>query len=675
MNELFRKHGKWILAILGVVLMISWSSMPGTKSDQDRGSSEIGRRHGSKVTQADLNRASFDVSVLRRFGEVRPESRFAALPQEEFYNFVTNTLNRRQPELHLYLLLEEAKKYSLTATPDEINTIISRMGLSQANFDSLFKSFNLDATSLKIAIHDYLVVTKLTDLAYGALRPSLPELKHMAADTRSQVAVNYLTLDARAPTLVAPPLMPTEADLQAQFAAYKDVAPNLDPKAQPPLINGHRFPFAYKYPDRVQLEYLTFDRQVVRALVSGSLTAAQHTEDAAMAFQYYKDHLTEYTSETPATAPATQPSIKPYEAVAADLRSKMLDTRADKLLRAMADEAAKMAGEPWNKMQDDGYRIPQPKANWVSYDKISESLAVQARFKKYKPQVGRPENWLSLQGLSELPGIGHALLNTQVRRYPMAVLALHVREISHDEKDPTLRLLQTGFEGPILTDADGNLYVYRVVDASPAHVPARLEEVKDAVERDLRRRQTFDFYVQAGQEIARAAAERNLATVAKERALKLEQQPFFSRLNERPTRFGGAFAEPRALPNLGVLPEFTQAAYDLAQVSTSSTPPATTSSASATAPAEAASQTATSIPAGVKATSIAIEPRLQVFVLELAAFKPLAIDEFDLPGTRQDLARMTEMDSMLVFVNRWGGIEAVAKRLNYVPGRPFTSEE
>ncbi|MEI8197729.1 MAG: hypothetical protein WCI73_17685, partial [Phycisphaerae bacterium] len=587
MNELFRKHGKWILAVLGVVLMISWSTMGNQRSaDERRGTMEIGRLNGSKVTQNALGRAYQDVSILRSFGEVRPEMRFVTLPQEEFYSFVNNTLDRRQPDLHLFLLLDEAKKYNLTATPDEVNSIIARMGLTQANFETLFKRFGIDGDRFKIAIADYLVVNKLTDLAYGALRPSLPELRHMAADARSQVSVRYLVLDASTPTLVAPHVLPTPAELQAQFDAYKDVAPIIDPKVQYPLINGHRFPFAYKFPDRVQIEYLAFDRKTVRDQVSATLTKAQLAEDTAKAFQDYKADPSKFTAEPPSTtAPATQPNIKPFEEVVGALRDKELNTRTEKLLRQMADEAAKMAGEPWNKMQDDGFRVPQPKTNWVSYDKVAETLAAQARFKKYRPYVGRPESWLSLVDLANLPGIGRAALKTQTVGYPFAVLAQHVREIKHDQKDPTLRLLQVGFEGPILTDEEGNLYVYRIVDASPSHVPAKLEEVQDAVARDLRRRQTFDFYVQAGQDIARAANTRSLAAVAAERELKIQLQPYFTRLNERPTRLGGAFAEPRTLPGIGVLPEFTQAAYDLAEASANPTSaPTLETSSTSTAP-------------------------------------------------------------------------------------------
>jgi hypothetical protein len=678
-NELFRKHGKWILAVLGVALMVIW--LIPNKNKGDTGADiEIGRLAGKKVMRSanEYVYAANDVILLQHLA---PNAyKYPGLGR---FSVFLDQLDRRQPELHLYLLLREAETYHLTATGDEVQSVIVNLGLKQSEFEDLLKPFGGDSTLFSRAVRDYLIVNKLNDLAFSVLRPSLPELRHLASDLRSQVSVRYLTLDAHDPAGAIP--TPTEEQVTTQFDTYKDVLPTLPgPRGQiePPLVGGHHYPFAYKYPDRVQVEYLVFEHQAIRDLVAAGLTPAQKQEDALAAYQYYTANPDKFKNTPPAsTEPAaSQPALKPYESVAADLMNAQLEIRVERLMKLMTDDATKQAGEPWHAMTDDGYRAAVPEANWVGYDKIADNLAQQAKYRKYHPLVGQPGAWLAQANLRDLKGIGSAGLVVRDRGYGFPLLALHVKEIATDLKDPILRPLQTGVEGPVLSDAQKNQYVYRVTAAQAAHrpaTPAEIAEKREQAALDVRRRLTFEQDVQRGQVLAQEAATAHLETIAQREHLTIATEPPFTLLTEQPITYTLSIPVPRPLETLGLVPAFSQAAADLGQASLAATPAtgpgATQAATSAPATSPAATRLADLLPPGARTSSVSVEALLKVFVLELASYSPLPVSEFDRRGTREDIENLAQAEAIRAFA-KWNTLEAAAQRVDFTPARPFREE-
>lgn len=679
MNDFFRKHGKWILAVLGVVLMVLWV-LPNNNNmgNASRADQEIGRLDGKKLTPQMLGRARNDLlvySILDSYLQPRGNPIFQTLIQ---------SLYPRDKELHLYLRLIEADKYHLTASPDEVNQLLTNLGIEVQKLREFAQNeMRLESEKpLVQAAADYLVLNKLDDLALAALQPSLPELRHLATDWRSRVSVRYLMLDAAQDTLGTLPA-PTPVELQAQYETYKDVLP-VYKNQEPKLIEGHRYPFGYKYPNRVRVEYLIFNRATVKEILLANRTPQQDQQDFQDAYRYYQDHPKEFTPEaTPATstAPASQPAVKPWDSVATEIKGKMLDLRVDKFLSQMTDEAKKKTGEPWKTMAADGYHEPVPPAKWVAYESVAEALSQEARFKKYRPKVLVTSGLMNAMGLQSLREIGQSYYQTpQNQGYPFALLAISVKELDVPTKDPVLKQLQVGLEGEILTDEQGNRYMYRVVEAEKTRQPKNLDEVKDQVVLDVQRRKTYEHYLRQGKLFAQEAAAKGLSSVADREHLTIKTELPFTRLN-----FGrnSYTLEPQPLATLNaVVPEFTQAAYNLAlgYETPATSQPAT---APATAPSTMATTTPTTLAAvttsrfnanSPRTTSFGVEPSLQVFVMELLSFMPLGIDEFDQIGTRQELIQQAQTDAARRFFRQWNTLDELCKRVKYVPDHPFSED-
>jgi hypothetical protein len=61
-----------------------------------------------------------------------------------------------------------------------------------------------------------------------------------------------------------------------------------------------------------------------------------------------------------------------------------------------------------------------------------------------------------------------------------------------------------------LTDSDGNIFVFRVVDARPGHVPESVDEVRDRVIADLRLKRAFDVAKARGESALSCARDTGL---------------------------------------------------------------------------------------------------------------------------------------------------------------------
>lgn len=662
-----RKYGKVILAVLGVVLMVIWM-LPnkGGHEGADLSKVEVGKLGGVTVTEADLYRARNDILVLQLFGE---RLQAARLPSGYGLLRFVSELDPQHQQLHLYLLLREAQKYNLwnpaqISNLDEINQFIANMGLQQNQIEAILTSQHVDPPIFRNAIADFLTVERLNQLAYSTLQPSLPEIRHLGTALHSLVSVRYASLDASKPVAGLP--APTAAEIETQFNLYKEVLP---PEAgiTPAEIQGHRYPFGYKYPDRVQVEFLTFNRKAARAIVEANRTPQQRQDDLLAAYKDYQANPNLFRDNATTEPAATAPATPKWEAVASKYVEQKIEERVSSFLKLATDEALKASGVSWRDTAPDkeGYRPIPPADQWAPYAKVAEIIAKNPRFNGYTPIATPQTQWLSQKDLTSLEGIGDALYATQMKDYSLAELALHVREIQRNAKDPILRVQQVGAEGPVLTDPQGNQYIYRVVNAQKAHMPATLDEVRPQVVADIQKRKTFEQYSQRGMILAQEAAQRGLPSVASQQKLTDHELPAFSRLVGPSEEQASMSLRYPALQGLGVVPEFSNAAFEIAAQQTSES----------SATQAAATHPATSQPTPHKTGSVAVEPRLEVFLLEVVRFAPMPRELFDSEAVRGNLSQLAMMEAARTFIPKWWRLTSVSERLGFVPNESFREEE
>ncbi len=607
-----RKHGNLFFAVLGVILMIIWLNPRTGNSRSDDFNAVRGTLNGKKITNADLQRARNDVYILSAMVDPRASILpVSALPALDSVYTVVSRLNEANRDIHFFLLLKDAEKYGINAGSDEVQTLEGRMALSPADLQRFLGALHTTEPTMQTALRDCLIIYKYETLVFGCLQPSIPQLRRLATDIGAKVSFRYLTLDATTPGSDVP--TPSAEAIAKQYSTYRGVLPETA-ATEPPLIDGHTYPFAYKYPDRVKIEFLTFDRAAIRKYLHDNPSR----DNAEKAMLYYQEHPSEFTVESTsppstakgfmdesATAPAAGTRLRAYAEVKDQVLARILDEATDKALAKMIDTAEKLAAEPWNRVPLDanGFHVAPPAGfQPASYEQIAQQIQKQ---QNYLPTYTAPQGWLDRTQLAAEPGIGTADFrsqqNTVLADFP--ALALHVEEIAGTARFAG-RSMQVGVEGPVLKDAEGNRYLFRIIAAEAAHEPPSIDddEVRARVILDLRRAATYERYVGLGAQLAAEAAKSGLDATGRAHGWPVNVTDPFTRLSARPPQSAAELTrrglQPSIIPGLGVVPPLSDAAFKLA----TDTFPTGTAHASSASSVPASTAPATSSASSAPAT-------------------------------------------------------------------------
>jgi hypothetical protein len=444
---------------------------------------------------------------------------------------------------------------------------------------------------------------------------------------------------------------PSDDQVKKQFELYKDIVPTpipavvkedmmQQPTPMPPTVNGHTYPFGYKYPDRVKVEFLHFDKAQLADLMKPT------SEDYDAAFNYYSQHPEQFKNAPdevapPTSQPATKPATKTWDEVKKDLVQKQFDQRVERLLKKAADRAATLASDSWKDVEvKAGYRVVPETAKWPDYNRIEADIAGNKEFLGLKPGHTTTD-WLGEQQLENLPHIGKAYLQTPNHVFGLAELATHVKDLKGEVKDDFSRFfLQVGPEGPTLTDDAGDIYLYRVIAADKAHTPASVDEVRPQVVEDLKKIASYEKAQAEARELAQKATAGDLLGIARNKNI--------------PAGTSKELTQTDTIPELGEAPGLVEAAF------------AMTKNPAATQPMKDGHRVSAT-------TTFARDNVLKVHVLELVNFAPTSASEF--AARRPQLTLQFATRSRLEFMFRWLNLDSIAKRLKYVPERPFESKE
>jgi hypothetical protein len=624
-TNIMKVHGKAILAVLGAFLMLTFTLPTFFKGLQDT-DTEVGRLDGKKVTASQISEANREFEILRNFG---------ILPQlSEILGDESDT----DRGTHWFLLLHEASKEGIVASDADINAAFSATQLSDAELDDRLKKTSMSQHDLRFCVAHGIMVFKDAILAAGGAQVPVPEVEFFANEDLSTVRMQYATIDGTTGWKNAP--QPTDDQIKKQFDLYKDVIPML-PEATtlPPVIDGHTFPFGYKYPDRVQVEYLKFDRAALTAKFPPT------RDDYQDAYQYYAAHPDEFRKAQDNSLTVGSAGSQSFDDVRDKLVKNQIAGRIDKFLKRVTDRVLETTKAVWTNVPIDatGFRAALPAAKWVDYPALIQELKANRDFTEAAPEYVKLGAWQSAEDLARDQGIGQAYFENPNGRYPFADLAMHVNELS-PPKDNFPRLFQqVGIEGPLLKDDAGNLYIFRVIAAQKSHSPASVDEVRAQVIEDLQKRATYEQRQALGKTLASAAASGDLSTLAK-------AQGFPARTIPDLTQIGKDFPDVRAIPGV------VNAAFDLARREPDATQPAATQKA------------------GTKlATAVNVDSRLEIIPLALDSFSPVTPAAFAASRDKYIQAAAESYQRIMIF--SWIRLDAVAKRVHYIPKTPFDSQK
>jgi len=657
-RNMSRKYGKYILVIMGVVLMITFVS-PRFSNSGTNANGVRGLLGGKKVTNNDIRIAEFEANLLRSFVTDNPR-RYQFLPPDRL-------LGTRDPNLMWYLLVQEARQNGIAATESEVTGAIQGTGTTEEEFQKFLSDHGSTQRDFRLAVQHELMIRKLAETAMRSVPVSLPQLEYIADQMRSTVQVTYAAQEV-GKLFSSKPFEPAEDAINHQFELYKGVLASTGEK-EPPLIDGHTYPFGYKWPDRVKVEYVKFDRAGIRSLIKPT------QDDVIEAYQTYKADPSRFKTEGPSVTqvgPSTQPKFKPFEDVKAQLIDEQIDARVTKLMRKMTERAQTLAQDAWKdaKLDDKGYYEELPRESWPKFESIATDIQKQREFLGYLPDVYQDGVWRGERDLAELPGIGQAVLQTPREQIAFTRLATRVRALL-EKNDPLTRLhLQLGVAGPLLMEVEKNekgeakvksMYLYRVSFAEKSHEPAKVEEVRDQVVRDLKKLSSYEGLKKQAEALATESEHGSLARLAETRGFAVKTTTPFARMEvkyRQVVMYGYPMQLPAGLgmaqvPGLGDVPEFVSAAFGLV-----------------------AQEKATTQAAGKRVSPIVTLPldrKLEVFVLSLAKYEPATVDAFN--KERGDFERDALMERQEAFQRDWARMEAVAARVKFVPEGDFPQDK
>ncbi len=659
---LMRKYSKPLMAFFGVILMIVFLAGYSYTSGLGKGGASyvVGQLNGRPITTGSLTIPTIDVRILRRLNP----NLMPWLSQR----------STSRAAIQFYLLLHEARQNGFLPDYNTAAAELSDKRL-QTRLQKVLANSSYVAENVVQALGDYGAIESLAEFAYGAAQPSDPQLSHTLSEMQSPLEIGYIRLRASATADAMP--APSAGLLRKLFTKYRTLLQwDAESGTQPPLVNGRRYPFGFRYPDRVKMEFLKFDEAKVRAGMKVTFA------DIQAAYRYYEAHRADFavTPSTQAAGSAAATTFKPFSQVKTELIRRQQDKQIQLLFRRMTEYARRITSKVWTHPEIDGYYTPEPANKWVSYRSLAAKIG--RRF-GYTPQIGRWNHWASAAALASLQGIGQASSVQSGFSQPvdLPLLAMKVRELDPKSKGLGVLLhLQVGRDGPVLTDADGNYYLYRITAVSPGHNPKTLSQVQSQVVRDARLLEAYKADEKRGKTLAGWARRMGLAAAAKKADLPVKFPRAFTALTQVPVGTGPTgeslyFLVPSYVPGVhGRLGRLTRAAIKLAREWQVAAESGKLKGAKKQATItqflkqHKESQLIKEL-AGKPAESVAVDPRLEVFVVQLVQARPLPANILDLADLRAENAGVLNFQMRELYLSGWLRYKEVAARVGFVTSR------
>ena len=522
MLKFFRKNetaSRWILIVGMTFLMVSWLVFD--KSSSFLTELLIGRAtwattiDGVTVTEGDRARLQQEVRVVGMLGD--PTVRALGLDKDP---------------IHWYLLTLEAERAGLVGGAADGQARLAAMAAAnkvpERNLIAgLCREGGQTPTEVFETIAKLNGVLRYVNLVTsGPARLSAPRLEQSAAALLAAVSGELVVLDGVKSKVEVE--TPTEAALQEQLTAYGAVA-----------TGEGKFGFGYRISDRVKMEWLMIPVASITTLVeqSPALTNIELRK-------YWMEHQLDF----PVTALSSTADAASFDgsrdAVKAKVLTATLAEKSKEISKFMADRMQlSMRGMP----QVNGYyTLP---ADWVAKEFPLAQLATEVaeKFAIAAPTVQTSgESWTSPKEVAAIPGLGTATTN---RFGAQPVNAGQLVEALREFNAKTTLIAQSGVTSPVLQNAVGDLFVFRVTAVEASHAPAAIDIVRDALIADVNRLHRYEKLVGMTSEIQREALDQGLGAVATTYGTSVEQYRDLRQGEKQFLQYGMKF--PGQLPILG----------------------------------------------------------------------------------------------------------------------------
>lgn len=513
-----RKHNKWILVVGGSLLMIAWLMPQGIKQlGPSRQGPVQGTIDGRKVRQVEFAHNAAELRAVRFLiptvidGLLESSSRdqtahwllltteaeeagFVGGPQdgadwlqeiapELAYQELRSRFQQLDDQMFRQYILPGSQQ-QLQQQTDQIREIFKGIGIQQAGSES-----RLTADEVLMAVAKARGIFRMK-VAYL----SAPRASDRAAIIKGRRWVDRATTDAvfiPADLLLSSVADPTEDELAAHFAAYRDTIPGTG-----------KFGVGYLQPPRIKYEYMKLDRAAIRQAV---------VLDPVATYKEWQTNRATYKGE--------------FADEKTKVEDRLRDRRADDVMQAATQIVRAEVFKTVKRLEQEGnYR--KLSQDWDSLRPRFEAVAqaVQAQVAEttgvkipLPTVVIRDARWQTLDDLAADPDLSSAHIRYASREYPLAQsqnqapVIFQVRELGFE----TPLALQTGI--PVVEypaeDAARNLYFFTVLAARQESAPDSIDEVRDQAVIDCKRIKAYEALAARADEFRQAAIAGGLDAV------------------------------------------------------------------------------------------------------------------------------------------------------------------
>ncbi len=461
MFKLLRKYNKYILAVGGTLLLITFlisvpiESLLGGMGAERATWATVGP-DGQEVTNADLRRLHRELQLLQAVG--------AQLSTPEKFD---------RPE-YWYLLVREADEAGLVPAAS-----LGTVGVPQENITALCAATGESEDFVLATLAKVDGVRRLMQSSLGGGRWSDRRLKREAQRSFLRVTVQPIVIEAKPP---AEPPHFSDDELKQQLDTYAELVPGEGETG-----------FGYRLPDRAKLEWLAVPAESVRTTIeqSGKL-------DAVALRKHWRQHAARFG--------APQGDADVPDSVRADFLSELVAKTLDDIAKDAGDQ---LRIDRRGLSQRGGYfEIPD---GWTGRSFQDLALDLQKNYGIPLPEYeATGDRWLTDADLAELPGVGTATSDKfGDRPIGLPELVMAARELQGSSTIP----MQVGIAGPVLRGIDRSVYLFRITAADKSRPPRDLDEVRDRVVADLSKLAAYRELVAQAEEIrSQAVSEGMLAT-------------------------------------------------------------------------------------------------------------------------------------------------------------------
>lgn len=498
MIKLMRKNRKVLLAVFGAGLMVMFLlSGPQSIFQPDPTKAVVAHVAGREVKAGEMGKFNSEYQAMK-----------------ELAGSIIDRLGIENGE-HWMLITEEAKRAGLVGATgaesraslfqqiaaEQIRELLQMGRLNIQTQEELMRAIENQAIRLEVEYKPKIAgqlrlsdeefdraaaklqgIVRLRDQYQGAVRVSEKRSTAEVQKLYDGVIADGLVIPAEKISATMPE--PTEEQVQAQFAQYKDAKPGTG-----------EFGFGYVQPPRVKFEYLVIDRAKLKAMVK---------PDPVRVSKEYQKNRSKYTGDEATETARVEADIVTtmVDQLVADA-DRMYAARLKPELRTLAIEGGKRKlPADWNER---GLRL-----SGVA-EAIREGFKAQGY--DYTPEVVvRNTGWTKVRELSREPGIGNAYFRQGTSNGDLRRLVESMYEL--DPKTEVPFQAQVPFETGLTDMSTGNRYFVNVLEWRAESPADSLEEVRADVVRDLKLKAAYDQLVRSQDDLKSQAITSGLDTIA-----------------------------------------------------------------------------------------------------------------------------------------------------------------